>query len=106
MKSEEVDPPVGDGDENQGGNDVVEEEKTPASVVLAIVFGIGFGVCLAAAATLAFFYFKKNGKPAKAEAEENTSEVTAPAVENVEEKTAEETKENEDATEQTSESDE
>ena len=106
MKSEEVDPPVGDGDENQGGNDVVEEEKTPASVVLAIVFGIGFGVCLAAAATLAFFCFKKNSKPAKAEAEENTSEVSAPAVENVEEKTAEETKENEDATEQTSESDE
>jgi flagellar basal body-associated protein FliL len=80
------------------------EDKTPASVVLAIVFGIGFGVCLAAAGVLAFFYFKKNGKAAKVE--EKPAAQSTPVEEAVEEEATEETKVNEDVTDTTSESDE
>ena len=103
LMSEGTEPPVDDGNNNQGTDDVTVDEKTPVSVVLAIVFGACFGACIVAAGVLAFLYFKKNGKPAKTEKE--TVSENAPAVENTEVSSTEENNENEAASEQTSESD-
>ena len=82
-------PEVDDGNQNDGGNETPVEEKTvPVSVVLAIIFGVCFGISLAAAAVFAVFYFKKNGKNSSvaetnADAETENAENTE-TIENIE----------------------
>ena len=106
MQSGEVEPPIG-GDDNNGGDEppVVDDEPTPVSVILAIIFGIGFGVALAAAAVFAFLYFKKSNTGATVSAEKPEEVKTEEPVPSCAEEEATEQSENaaEEATDATDE---